>query len=72
MQDAYHLPVRNSTCPSQGRENNYEEKGPVSKYSPTLELVNKKKVRNAREVVDDVRYDCVGHWPVHTEKKQLV
>jgi len=32
--------------------------------------VNKKKVRNEAEVVDDVRYDCVGHWPAHTEKKQ--
>jgi hypothetical protein len=31
VQDSYHLPVRNSTCSSQGRENNYEEKGPVGK-----------------------------------------
>jgi len=38
--------------------------------NPTLELVNNKKVRNAAKVVEDVRYDCVGHWPAHTEKKQ--
>jgi len=31
--------------------------------SPTLELVNKKKVRNSAKVVDDVRCDCVWHWP---------
>jgi len=36
----------------------------------TLELVNKKEVRNAAKVVGDVRYDCVGHWPAHTEKRQ--
>jgi hypothetical protein len=38
--------------------------------SPTPEFVIKKKVRNAAKVVDDVRYDGVGHWPAHTEKKQ--
>ena len=32
--------------------------------------MKKKKVRNAAEVVDDVRYDGVGHWPANTEKKQ--
>jgi hypothetical protein len=32
VQDSfYHLQVRNSTRFSQGRENDYEEKGPVSK-----------------------------------------
>jgi len=64
VQASYHLLVTNSTCSSQGREDNYEEK------SPTLELVNRKKVPNPTKVVDDVRYDCVGHWPVHAEKKQ--
>jgi hypothetical protein len=31
VQDSYYLLVRNSTCSSWGRENNYEEKGPVGK-----------------------------------------
>ena len=38
--------------------------------SHTLELVNKKKVRNSAKVMDDVRCDCVWHWPAHTEKNQ--
>jgi len=38
--------------------------------SPTLALVNKKRVRNSAKMVDDVRCDCVGHWPAHTEIKQ--
>ena len=46
------------------------KRGRSANNSPTLELVNKKKVRKAAKVVDDVRYDCVGHWPAHTEKKQ--
>jgi len=46
------------------------KRGRSANDSPTLELVNKKKARNATTVVDDVRYDCVGHWPAHTEKKQ--
>jgi hypothetical protein len=29
--------------------------------SPTLDFVNKNKVRNAEKVVDDVRYDGVGY-----------
>ena len=32
--------------------------------------MNEKKVGNATKVVDDVRYDFVGHWPAHTQKKQ--
>ena len=28
--------------------------------------------RTLRNLVDDVRYDCVGHWPAHTEKKAKV
>ena len=32
--------------------------------------MKKKKVQKAAKVVDDVRYDGVGHWPAHTEKKQ--
>jgi hypothetical protein len=32
--------------------------------------VNKKKDRNSAKVVDDVRYDCVGHCPAHTKQKQ--
>ena len=31
VEDSHHLPVRNSTCSSQGRENNCEVKGPVGK-----------------------------------------
>ena len=46
------------------------KRGRSANDSPTLELVNKKKVRNATKVVDDVRYDCVGYWPAHIEKKQ--
>jgi len=48
------------------------KRGQSAKDSPTLELVNKKKVRNAAKVVDDVRYNCVGHWPVDTEKSKGV
>jgi len=44
--------------------------GQSANDSPTLELMNKKKVQNAAKVVDDVRYDCVGHLSVNTEKKQ--
>ena len=44
--------------------------GRSASNSPTLELVNKKKVRNSARVVEDVRYDCVGHCPAHTDKKQ--
>jgi len=46
------------------------KRGQSARNSPTLELVDKKKVRYAAKVVDDVRYDCVGHWPANTEKKQ--
>ena len=45
------------------------KRGRSASNSPTLELVNKKKVRNSAKVVDDVRCDCVGHCPAHTEKK---
>ena len=34
VEDSYHLPVRNSTCSSQSRENICEEKGPVGKRYP--------------------------------------
>jgi hypothetical protein len=40
--------------------------------STTPELVSKKKIRNSAKVVDDVRYDCVGHWPAHSKKKKGV
>jgi len=46
------------------------KRGQLANDSPTLELMNKKKVQNALKVVVDVRCDCVGHWPVNTEKKQ--
>jgi hypothetical protein len=49
-----------------------KEKGRSSSDSPTPELVNKKNVRNSAKVVDDVRYDCVGQWPAHIEKKAKV
>ena len=42
------------------------KRGRSASNSPTLELVNKKKVRNSAKVVDDVRCDCVGHWPAHS------
>jgi len=34
-----------------------------------LKLRIRKKLRNTTKVVDDVRYDCVGHWQAHTEKR---
>ena len=43
------------------------KRGRSASDTPTPELVNKKKVRNSAKAVDDVRYDCVGHWPAHTE-----
>ena len=46
------------------------KRGRLTNNSPTLELMSKKKVRNSTKLVDDVRYDCVRHWPAHTEKKQ--
>jgi len=46
------------------------KRGRSASDSTTLEIVNKKKVQNSAKVVDDVRYDCVGHWPAHSEKKQ--
>jgi hypothetical protein len=33
-------------------------------------MVSKKKVRNAAKVLDEVRYDGVGNWSTHNEKKQ--
>ena len=40
---------------------NARKRGRSTSDSPTLELVNKKRVRNSAKVVDDVRCDCVGH-----------
>jgi len=41
------------------------KRGRSASDSSTLEIVNKKKVRNSAKVVDVVRCNCVWHWPVH-------
>jgi hypothetical protein len=52
------------------RKTTARKRGRLASNSPTLELVNKMKAQNSAKVVDDVRRECVGHWPAHTEKKQ--
>jgi len=46
------------------------KRGRSATDSPTLELVNKKKVRNSAKVVDNMRCEYVWHWPAHTQEKQ--
>jgi hypothetical protein len=54
----YHLSVRDNTRSSQ--------RDPSAKDNPTLQLVKKKKTRNAEKVVE-VRYKSVDHRPAPLE-----